>query len=390
MSQATFHTDFTLNGKGFATSKELLRFSSSLSKEAFLFLSAWFDTNDFIEVQTSGSTGTPTSISLKKEYMVNSAQATGAYFELPQKTTALLCLSPKYIAGKMMLVRAMVLGWALDMVEPASCPLDHTEKTYDFCAMVPLQLANSLSQLYRIKKLIVGGASVSNELIEKLQEFPTRVFATYGMTETITHVAIKKLNHLDVSSTSNVGFDCQPDNVIQAGAQPDIDVPSSEVEMLNNGSGERSYYNTLPNVKISTDTRGCLVIDAPGISDTKIITKDMVELISDTEFQWLGRYDTIINSGGIKLIPEQIEKKLAAVIDSRFFVAGIPDKLLGEKLVLIVESENSDDDILNKVKNLTALSKYEIPKKIFYIPEFIETGTKKIQRRQTLDLIFNK
>ena len=116
----------------------------------------------------------------------------------------------------------------------------------------------------------------------------------------------------------------------------------------------------------------------------------MVTLISDTEFEWLGRYDGIINSGGVKLIPEQIEKKLSAVIDCRFFVAGIPDEVLGEKLILIVENDKILEAIINKVRNLSTLNKYEIPKEIFFVDRFIETETKKIQRQKTLDLIFKK
>jgi len=362
MSSIKFHTNFTLNGKSFKSVRELLDFASTISNDIFAFLTCWFEDDDFIIVKTSGSTGTPTNIQLKKEYMVNSAMATGNYFELAENTKALLCLSPAYIAGKMMLVRAMMLGWHLDVVETSSHPLEDTERTYDFCAMVPLQLSNSLSKLDQIKKLIVGGAAVSNELIEKLQDISTRVYATYGMTETITHIAIKPLNNFD--------------NVISNECEKSI---FSRTEF---------YYNILPNVKISKDVRDCLIIDAPKVSDKQIITNDVVKLISDTEFEWLGRYDTIINSGGVKLIPEQIEKKLAAVIDKRFFVAGIPDELLGEKMVLIIEDEKSDNVISNKVKNLNTLDKFEVPKEIFFIKKFVETDTKKIQRQKTLDLIF--
>jgi O-succinylbenzoic acid--CoA ligase len=144
----------------------------------------------------------------------------------------------------------------------------------------------------------------------------------------------------------------------------------------------------LPHVKISLDNRGCLVIDAPTISDERIITNDVVKLISETEFEWLGRYDYVINSGGIKLVPEQIEQKLSEIINDRFFVAGISDDIYGEKLILVIESSERNDVISNVVRNLKTLTKYEIPKEIYFLPKFVETETKKIQRRKTLDLLF--
>ena len=354
-NQLKINKDLTLNDETFENIEELLTFSKSISNDIYSFFKDWFDKNEFINVKTSGSTGKPTTVKLIKKHMANSALATGCYFDLHHDTKALLCLSPNFIAGKMMLVRAMVLGWQLDIVKPDTHPLDKTDNNYDFCAMVPLQLNNSLSQLHRIKKLIVGGGQVSNKLKDKLQAISTEIYATYGMTETSTHVALKKLNQFS----------------------------SSKLESTN-------YYKVLPDVQISTDKRGCLIINAPKIADKQIVTNDLVTLISDTEFEWLGRYDAIINSGGVKLTPELIEKKLSAVIDCRFFVAGIPDEVLGEKLILIVENDKILDAIPNKVRNLSNLNKYEIPKEIFFVDQFIETGTKKIQRQKTLDLIFKK
>ncbi len=346
-----FHKNFKLQGKSFDSVEELLNFSKSISLEINAFLKNWFDDKSFVEVQTSGSTGVPKVIHLSKKHMINSAKATGNYFELPEKTSALLCMSPNYIAGKMMLVRAITLGWHLDIVEAVSNPLMKIKKKYDFSAMVPLQLHNSLNEIHNIKKVIVGGGVVSNKLLRNIQNISTDVFATYGMTETITHIAVKKLNHFH----------------------------SKHVE--------ESYYQVLPNITISTDKRGCLVINAPNLADEEVITNDIVELISEKEFQWLGRFDTIINSGGIKLIPEQIEKKISAILSKRFFVAGIPDAILGEKLVLIIEDE-INNAILNEVKNLNSISKYEAPKEIYFVENFIETPTKKINRKETLKLFF--
>jgi O-succinylbenzoic acid--CoA ligase len=172
------------------------------------------------------------------------------------------------------------------------------------------------------------------------------------MTETITHIAVKKLNNFSVISSTV----------------------------------EKSFYKTLPNIKLLADSRGCLIIDAPEICEEKIVTNDVVNIVSSTQFEWLGRFDTIINSGGIKLIPEQIEIKLSEIISERFFVAGIRDAVLGEKLILLVESE-PQEKFLQRIKQLNSLSKYEFPKEIYFLQAFILTDTQKINRPRTLDLL---
>lgn len=363
MIKSPFHNAFKLQGRSFNSKDELIDFSKEISTEVAEFLMDWFNNASFVEVKTSGSTGNPKIIQLQKEHMINSAMATGEYFDLPEKTTALLCMSPNYIAGKMMLVRSLTLGWSLDIVAPALNPLKNLKKQYDFSAMVPMQLHNSLAEIHKIKKMIIGGGAISNELLSKIQNVKSEIFATYGMTETITHIAVKKLNqfrHAELISTS--------------------------------------HYKTLPNIKIAVDERGCLVIEAPTISEKKVITNDLVELISEKEFKWLGRFDNIINSGGIKLIPEQIEEKLAKIVESRFFVAGKHDVILGEKLILVIEDEaiieelknSRNTDILKEIKNSKLFSKYEIPKEIYFLEKFIETESKKLDRTKTLGLCKRK
>ena len=354
-----FHKSFQLNGRGFATSNEIIDFSNEISLEISLFLKNWFSENPSIDVNTSGSTGAPKTITIKKDFFINSALSTGEFLNLKEGTTTLMCLPPNYIAGKMMLVRALVLGWHLDVVSPKANPLENSDKTYDFTAMVPLQLENSLEKITQIKKVIVGGGVVSPQLQEKLQGVQSVVFATYGMTETVTHIAFKKLNHFSASAG---------------------------VKSMS------SFYQLLPNIKVYKDTRNCLVIDAPRVSQEVIFTNDVVDLISDRLFEWLGRFDNVINSGGIKLHPEKIEEKLSKIIAQRFFVAGIPDTLLGEKLILIVELESNNVSNFQQlfsenIKNLSTLSKYEIPKEVRFLKAFVETETKKIQRSKTLDLI---
>lgn len=350
MKNNQLHIDFKLNGNSFLTPDELILFCKGISNSTHQFFVDWFSDTDVIEVKTSGSTGKPKIIQLKKEFMINSALATGNFFNLKENTTALLCMSTDFIAGKMMLVRAFVLGWSLDVIEPVSNPLEITGKGYDFSAMVPMQLQNSLSQIHIIQKLIVGGGIVSQDLVSKIQDVPTKIFATFGMTETITHIAVKQLNGFKKYTSSEVG---------------------------------KCSFTTLPNVSISKDSRGCLVINAPKVAHHKVITNDVVKIISKNKFKWLGRIDNVINSGGIKLHPEEIEKKLTKIISKRFFVAGIPDINLGEKLILIVEGKKRSI-IFSKIKSL---SRFETPKTIYFVDHFIETETKKIQRKKTLDLL---
>jgi len=357
VNNKSFHKSFKLNGKSFLSEDELIDFSKTISNSVVTFLTDWFNTNDFVIVKTSGSTGKPKPIALKKEFMKNSALATGKFFSLKENTTALLCLSTDYIAGKMMLVRALILGWQLDVVRTDSTPLKGIKKQYDFSAMVPLQLRNSLNDVHKVDKLIIGGGVVSNDLISAIQNISTKVFATYGMTETITHIAVKRLNNFTP---------------------------------LLGETTKQSCYETLPNVKITVDVRNCLLIEAPKVSSEKISTNDVVSMISENEFDWLGRYDNVINSGGIKLHPEKIEEKLSKILTSRFFVIGVPDAILGEKLILIIEnvlSGETQEHFLTRIKEESSLTKFEIPKNIYFLPQFIETETKKIQRKNTLNLI---
>ena len=360
--QVKIHRRFKLNGISFS-SEELKEVGYSLTREENLFeqsignfLLDWLNTEPIISVKTSGSTGKPKSVDLRKEHMVNSAKATGIFFNLKAGNTALLCLPAGYIAGKMMLVRAMVLGLELDYVEPSSYALINISKTYDFCAMIPLQLENSLQQIHQIKKIIVGGASISSELKRKIGVAKTEIFETYGMTETLTHIAVKKIADPDTVKTST----------------------KAKNELC---------FKTLPSVTISTDKRNCLVIDAPNIMVESFVTNDLVNIISEFEFEWLGRYDNIINSGGIKLIPEHIEAKLVTIIDNPFFVAGLPDKKLGQRLVMIVEGEPDVKKLFQQLKSFKPLDKFEVPKEILSVPKFEKTTNGKILRKRTLSNI---
>lgn len=350
------HTDFKLNKLHF-TNADLRQVAYNYIKEGEPheegvgdFLLDWLKPSAYLEVQTSGSTGKSKKVKLKKEHMINSALATGKFFELPQKSTALHCLPASYIAGKMMLVRAMILGWELDLVPPSSNPLDQVFKTYDFCAMTPFQLDNSIGRLHLIKKLIVGGGAVSPHLQVMVQGLQTKVYETFGMTETVSHIAAKRLN--------------------------------SKKKKKNH-----IPFRVLPDVTITKDSRDCLVVKAPKVTDDILVTNDVVEIVTYKKFFWKGRYDNVVNSGGIKLYPEEIESKLAEIIDRRFFVTGMPDDALGEKLVMFVEADFSEEllsQLQEEVKNFPKLDKYEIPKKIYLIQKFEETPNGKIHRENTV------
>lgn len=336
------HPEFKLNGIKYSVNElqqwafEKCNSNLDFEVDCALFFLDWLNESKVIHVKTSGTTGLSKVIEISKIAMFNSAIATGDFFNLKEKTTALCCLPVKYIAGKMMLVRAMVLGWNIDIVAPSSAPLVHCTKTYDFVAMVPLQVENSLEDLEDVKTILIGGAKVSAELTQKLILKKSNVYESYSMTETVTHVALKKI--------------------------------------------EENSFKVLPDVSIAIDYRSCLVIKAPKLNPEILVTNDVVTLISSQEFIWKGRIDNVINSGGIKLFPEQIEEKLVNEIPSRFFIGGIPDKLLGEKVVLFIEGLQY---ALNS-SCFDGLDKYEKPKEIFFVQRFLETETGKIKRKEII------
>jgi len=342
LTHKNVHNYFKLNGYHL-NAKDLCRVAYSFIKEGDAyeqsigeFFLDWFDKKEYIEMTTSGTTGLPKLVRLQKQAMIHSALATGDFFDLKPGDKALLCLPTQFIAGKMMLVRSLILGLELDVVSPSLHPLALNSTTYDFVAMVPLQVQNSIDELSKVRKLIIGGAKMDSSLEEQLLPLKTEIYETYGMTETITHIAAKRLGD--------------------------------------------SVFSILPNVKISQDDRQCLVINVSTISDEPIVTNDLVELVNEQQFIFLGRIDNVINSGGVKLIPEQIEAKLIGKISNRFFVTGLPDTVLGEKLVLVIEGEKQDFP----ADFFDVLGKYEKPKEIVFVSKFKENENGKLLRKPTL------
>ena len=337
----------TIKGKSY-NSRELALLSTSyydlFEKNIYDFVNLWISDNEFITQRTSGTTGKPKEIKIHKDVLVFSALNTGQFFGLQEKDKCLLCLPVEYIAGKMMIIRALVLGLDLDYQVPSGMPI--ISQKFSFCAMTPLQLTNSVKSgsLQNIEKLIIGGAPVTLELIDYIQSFETEIYETYGMSETASHIALKKLN----------------------------------------GKDKSDYFTVLNGIEISTNSNSQLVISSAGLKINDLVTNDIVKLFDKNMFQWCGRSDNIINYGGIKLSPETIEMKLKPFIKNDFFIFGIKDEKLNEKPASVIEGnfEGELEMIFNE-----NLNKFEIPKQIFYLDKFIRTDSGKVKRKETIELL---
>lgn len=328
----------------------------SWEKHIYKFILELRSEDDFINVQTSGSTGKPKTIKLSKNSLIQSAKLTADFLNVSPDMNALLCLSAKYIAGKMMIVRAFVSALNIVCVEPDGNPLKNIQSSIDFAAMIPLQVTNSLKsekkKLENIRKLIIGGGRIDPKLHQRIIDFPNEVYATFGMTETATHIALKKLNTTKTNE----------------------------------------HYKCLPGIKINQNTDHCLQIYAPHISNQEIKTKDIVNTFSESEFEIIGRMDNMINSGGLKISPEELEQKISAFIDKSILITSLPDEELGEKIILLIENGKTN---LNLLYNLwvdleTHLEKHEIPKKIDFMSAFKYTKSGKIDRSLTKECYLNK
>ncbi len=332
---------------------------SDFESDVFNFITQWLTgVSEFVQ-QTSGSTGNPKAISITRDQMIASAKMTEKALGLKRGYYALLCLNPAYIAGKMMIVRSFVTGMKIIAVTPSANPflsLNESQQI-DFAALVPYQLHEVLQSAQldffnTVSTIIVGGASLNTDVEVKLNDFSSRFYATYGMTETVSHIALKKLNGPDASSS----------------------------------------FKILDGVRIQLDDRGCLVVKESPVSTTEIITNDLVEIVDAYTFKWVGRYDNVINSGGLKIIPEKLEARLEYIfrrlaLHKRFFVGSVPDVRLGNKVVLVIEGQLKHDTA-NMLKSEMALemTKHEVPKEILYRDEFVLTENGKINRKQTLNL----
>lgn len=340
-----------------------LPFLTAYEQKAWRFCQQWLSGQETFDFQTSGSTGTPKTIPLTRQQLAASAAMTGKALDT-YHTSLLVNLHVDYIAGRMMLIRG--LEWQsprMTVLEPSSLPLagmDATE-TFGFQSYVPLQLQAMLEQmpdklpvLNSAKAILVGGAPVSAGQEEAFQQVAAPIYHTYAMTETVSHVALRRLN----------------------------------------GPDRQDLYVALPGVTLQTDSRHCLVIQAPHLSAAPVVTNDVVELVSEYTFRWLGRYDSVINSGGVKVQAEKVEGYVATAllqlgIQRRFLVGGMPHPSLGESVTLLIEGEKLSESTEKSLQNYlqTVLAKYERPRQIGYLPQFAETPTGKIARKQTLNAL---
>lgn len=336
--------------------------ASEFEKSTFTFITEWLSGRENFQQHTSGSTGTPKPITISRSQMAASSRMTEEALELKKGYHALTCLSPQYIAGKMMLVRSFLSGMKIIATEPTSNPFKNIplHQPVDFAALVPYQLREILNSdqaayLNRMRTIIVGGATVDDNTICDIQAYGCNIYATYGMTETISHIALRLLN----------------------------------------GSKATENFKTLKGISIEADDRSCLVIKWDQLPD-KIITNDIIELTGDNTFRWLGRWDNVINSGGIKIIPEKLEASISKIftqlkIENRFFVDGLSDDKLGTRIVLFVEGAINTDTI-QRLKDImtSTIPKYEIPKEVLPVKSFVFTENGKINRKRTITLHLNR
>lgn len=305
------------------------------------------------EVTTSGSTGIPKLIKHSRNALIESAEMTCNFLHLGKGNKALLCLPANKIGGIMMIVRSFVRKLILTCLKPDANPLSHLNPTaeFDFAAFTPTQLAIS-STTYEnfrkadhIKNIILGGGTVNYNLQTILKKNDNPVYQTFGMTETISHIALRRMN----------------------GPQPEL------------------YYRLLDGIDINTDSDRRLIINAPKLEVHNLKTNDLVRLINDKEFEWLGRFDNVINTGGIKVYPEHIEEKLANIMAVPYFISSVPDEILGQRIVLAIQLPSlSDADLIEIKDRISILDKHFRPKFVFLYNTFSTTETGKINRGATL------
>ncbi|HCR75632.1 MAG TPA: AMP-dependent synthetase [Chryseobacterium sp.] len=330
-----------------------LSFETEFEIKVNNFLNEWFSDSDTVKVQTSGSTGTPKVFDIEKSRMINSAEMTCNFLGLQEGDTALICLPVEYISGKMMVVRSIMRKLKLIVADPSVKPVETLDRKIDFCAMTPLQVENSLDKLYLIRNLIIGGAAVSEDLKKKMQEAlktsdsETYIFETYGMSETLSHIGLKQI------------------------------LPESE-----------EYFTVFENVEISLDERNCLRIYAPKLNPDILQTNDLVEIKNGKQFKFLGRIDNVINSGGAKIFPEQLEALVKKEIPNEVVFLGIDDVSLSQKLIAVIEGEKSDD-LIKKIKEIQFEKKFHKPKEIVFVGKIPRTPNGKINRIELKKLLNN-
>lgn len=312
--------------------------------DLYIFLEKWFDASPVITVHTSGSTGTPKELVVRKDRMMQSARLTCEFLNLQAGDTALLCMNLRYIGAMMVVVRSLVAGLNL-IVRPASGhPLSDIEEPLRFAAMVPLQVYNTLrvpeekERLEQTDILIIGGGAVDDTLEAEISALPTAVYSTYGMTETLSHIALRRLN----------------------------------------GETASKHYYPFPSVELSLSAESTLVIKAPLICGEVLQTNDIACLYPDGSFTIAGRKDNVINSGGIKIQAEEMEKRLRPFIPVPFVVTSVPDPRLGQALTLLIAGQVDVRELESKLQMV--LDAYHRPRHIFMTESIPQTENGKTDR----------
>ncbi|MBP5365386.1 MAG: AMP-binding protein [Bacteroidales bacterium] len=315
------------------------------------FVAEWQSAKPTVTVFTSGSTGSPKPFEASKQKMTNSARMTCDFLGLKPGDTALLCMPMKYIAGKMVVVRSLVRSLRLITIEPSGHPFDAVNEHINFAALTPMQVFNTLGvenekkKMQSVDNLIIGGGAIDKKMAEELQRFPNRVWSTYGMTETLSHIAMRRVSGVDATD----------------------------------------WYTPLCGVSVDLSARGTLTIDAPSLCDNMLETNDLAEIDAEGRFRILGRTDNTINSGGVKIQIEQVEDLLRQYTDIPFVITSRSDVKFGEVVVLITEAENTDliKDICEK-----SLPKYWQPK-VYISHEVPCTATNKPDRKKAKTIAQN-
>lgn len=323
-------------------------------KHIWNFINCWYNPDiDSIEVFSSGSTGKPKAIHHTKEAMLAHAGMTCQTLQLKPGSNAWLCLPANKIGGMMMIVRCIYHRMNLVCTRPGAKPFAELPENVpiSFAALTPMQMKstdadyNWYKRMNSINTVLLGGETVGSALIKHLKAAENNIYSTFGMTETISHIALRRVNGLNAED----------------------------------------HYSTLKGITVTQDERGCLVVNAPSIGIKRLVTNDTVELINDHEFVWLGRADNAINTGGIKVFPETVEQKLQHVINVPFFVTALPDKTSGEQVALVIEANAIPTQEIELLKReILALTKYERPKTLLLIENFERTDNGKIKRRETM------
>ena len=308
------------------------------------FLAEWHNDSPTVLVHTSGSTGKPKPMWVEKRLMEASARMTCDFLGLREGDTALLCLPLDYIAGKMVVVRSLVRGLRLISVEPCGEPLNTELGRLDFAAMVPMQVWNSLQvpeqreRLMRIRQLIIGGGAIDDALARALVGLPNQVWSTYGMTETLSHIALRRLNGPEASE----------------------------------------WYTPFEGVGLSLTAEGCLVIDAPLVCEERLTTNDMAEIDPQGRFRILGRKDNVVCSGGIKIHIEEVERLLTSNLSAPFLISKRRDEKFGEAVVLL--TEGSTEEARQTCRQV--LPKHWCPRFFVHVDHIPLTATGKLARFQ--------